>query len=596
MSYILYARKSSDREDKQVQSIESQVTRLKELALQYGITIKYVLTESKSAKQPNCRPEFDKMLKLIEKRQADGILCWQINRLSRNPIDSGKIQWYLQQGLLQSIQTIEKEYRPEDNTLLLSVETGMSSQYIIELSRNVKRGIRTKVENGWIPGTPPIGYLNDKQSKTIIKDPERFNIVRKMWDMMLTGAYTPTKVLEIATNEWGLRTRKTRSQGGKPISNSNAYKMFSDIQYTGVILHKGQIYNGKHDAMITNDEFDKVQMILGRKGKPRPKTHAFAYTGIIRCAECGCQITGEEKFKKLKSGETRRHVYYHCTRKKKDIQCSQKKYIPEKELEKQIIGLLSNITILPGFKDWAIEILQREHAAEVLTREDIQRSYQKAMNEVQRKLDNLLDMRLSADIDNETYTTKKDALQEERQKLEHNLRTAFQRADNWLQTAEKVFEFACHAREMFLNGDIRVRKEILIALGSNFLLKDGKLMITRHSWLAPIENSYKAIEAEYLGLEPAERLAIVEENTADESFFSHWLAHKDSNLKRLHQKQMCYHYTMGQQNNYINRVLVSKGIEPRTSVTKARWVYGVQSEGLSPLHHGPIKKYFFEIT
>lgn len=522
MNYILYARKSSEREDKQVQSIDSQVTRLKELANRDGLNITHILTESKSAKQPNHRPEFEKMIKLIEQKKATGILCWQINRLSRNPIDSGKIQWFLQQGLIESIQTIEKEYRPEDNALILSVETGMSSQYIIELSRNVKRGIRSKVENGWIPGLAPIGYLNDKNSRTIIKDPERFHQIRKMWDLMLTGAYTPPQILEIATNEWGLRSRKTKHHNGKPICNSKIYDIFTDIKYTGVILHKGQIYQGKHDAMITNDEFDTVQVLLGRKGKPRSKKHEFAFTGTIFCEECGCVLTAEEHFKKLKSGELRRHVYYRCTRKKKDIKCTQRKYVPEKKLEAQILELLSNITILPEFKDWAIEILKREHAAEVFSREDVQRAHEKSLNDVQRRMDVLLDMRLNGDIDNETYLSKKDSLQADRQNAERRLKTTFQRADNWLETAEKVFEFACHARELFEKGDLRVKKEILMALGSNFLMKDGKLMITYHSWLLPIENDYKAIETEYLGFEPSELLVTIDQQGFPRPFFKKW--------------------------------------------------------------------------
>jgi DNA invertase Pin-like site-specific DNA recombinase len=84
--YFLYARKSSESEDRQVQSIEDQTKRMKDLAKSLGITIKEVLTEAKTAKKPYCRPVFTEMLERIEKGEAQGILCWQINRLSRNPI------------------------------------------------------------------------------------------------------------------------------------------------------------------------------------------------------------------------------------------------------------------------------------------------------------------------------------------------------------------------------------------------------------------------------------------------------------------------------------------------------------------------------
>jgi site-specific DNA recombinase len=244
-------------------------------------------------------------------------------------------------------------------------------------------------------------------------------------------------------------------------------------------------------------------------------------------------IWGNSKhYKKLKSGETRRHVYYHCTRRKKDIKCTQKKYINETELEKQIIELLSNITILPEFKDWAIEILKREHTAEVFCREDVQRSYQQNINEVQRRMDVLLDLRLNAEINNETYQTKNEKLQKERQDLDKNLKTVFERADNWLETAEKAFGFACHAREIFLTGDLKTKREILMALGSNFLMKDGKLMITRHLWLEPIAKSYKGIEAEYLEFEPAERLVDTDQNGVEKPHYSSWSGQQDTLVLR----------------------------------------------------------------
>ena len=150
VQYFMYARKSSESEDRQEQSIEDQVNRLKERANSLGISVKEILTEAKSAKQPG-RPIFNDMLRRIEKGEAKGILCWQINRLARNPIDSGKLSWMLQKGIIESIQTMEREYLPDDNVLLFSVESGMANQFIIELRKNTKRGMHGKADRGWFP-------------------------------------------------------------------------------------------------------------------------------------------------------------------------------------------------------------------------------------------------------------------------------------------------------------------------------------------------------------------------------------------------------------------------------------------------------------
>src|SRR3989344_2277631 len=245
IKYFMYARKSSESEDLQVQSIDDQVNRLKQLAADLELNVIKIYTEAKSAKKPHSRPIFDEILKRIERGEAGGIFCWQINRLTRNPIDSGKLSWLLQQGILKSIQTIDRQYLPDDNVLLFNVESGMANQFIIDLRKNTKRGVEGKLQRGWLPSRAPLGYLNDKIEKVITKDPERFNVVRKMWDMMLTGIYTPPKILEVANNEWGLRTIKYKREGGKELSLSGIYRMFTNLFYAGILYWDGKKYKGK---------------------------------------------------------------------------------------------------------------------------------------------------------------------------------------------------------------------------------------------------------------------------------------------------------------------------------------------------------------
>ena len=139
MRYILYARKSSESEDRQVQSIDDQLRIMREIAAARGLEIVDEIQESKSAKDPGQRPGFERLLKAIETGRADAILTWAINRLTRNPIDSGRLSWLLQNGTLSAIQTPEKQYLPSDNVLIFSVETGTANQYIIDLKKKIGR-------------------------------------------------------------------------------------------------------------------------------------------------------------------------------------------------------------------------------------------------------------------------------------------------------------------------------------------------------------------------------------------------------------------------------------------------------------------------
>ncbi len=540
IKYFLYSRKSSESEDRQVQSIDDQINRLKRIADDLNIEVVKIYTEAKSAKKPNNRPIFDEMVERIEKGDAGGILCWQINRLSRNPIDSGKLSWLLQRGVLKSIQTIDRQYLPEDNVLLFSVESGVANQYILDLSKNTKRGLQSKLEKGWQNGIAPLGYLNDKENKTIITDPERFNLVRKMWDLMLTGNYTPPKILEKVNEEWGFRTRKFKRMGGNPLSRSGIYKILTNQFYAGIIEVNGQQYEGQHEKMITFEEYDRAQMLLGREGRPRPKTRAFAFTGAIRCGVCGCLYTAEVKKKLIKStGRIKEYTYYHCTRKTMKIKCDQRKSIPVEDLEVAIEQEIEKYTILPEFLDWALEGLNKKNDTEIEDRTKIYEMQHGNLAKTQKELDELTKMRYRQLIDDETFIKEKNALQIKIGQCKENLRTTETRAEKWLELTEKTFNFATYARSAFLKASemgkqgLELKKEILLAIGKTPIIRDGKLTIEPNDWLAEIEKAYPSLEKEYLRLEPTKNRLNKRENRALGSVHTRWLRGWDSNPRPI---------------------------------------------------------------
>lgn len=530
IKYFLYARKSSEGEDQQVQSIPDQVNRLKKMADDYGLKIVDTLTEAHSAKAPLGRPVFNLMIDRIEKGEANGVLCWQTNRLFRNPVDAGRVQWLLQQGVIKSIRSIDGERKPDDNVLLLSVEAGVANQYIIDLRKNIKRGMDSKLEKGVMPCLAKTGYINEPYERTIVPDPDRYELVRKMWDLMLTGNYRPSQILKIATNEWGFRTRKTRRGGNKPLSMSGMYRVFSSLFYAGVIEYGGKQYSGIHNPMITLEEYDRVQVLLGRKGKPRPKKHSFAFTGLLKCEECGGFYTAEIHTKIIKkTGELKSFTYYHCTRKKRDINCTQKKHISLDDLEYQIEKELEQYTILPEFKDWALEVLNDKNDKEIEDRTKIYATQQKTINSTQAQLDNLTKMRYRDLIDDETFVKEKAVLQEQIIQLKGQLRGTEDRAEKWLELTERTFNFATYARTSFINGDTQTKKEILTALCSNPLMNNQKLLVSAENWFVRIKNDYEPLKQEYERLELGKEPMNKRQTAALATIRSRWWKCRESN-------------------------------------------------------------------
>lgn len=495
LRYFVYARKSSEGEERQVQSIEDQTSWAQEICASRNIQIVGTFSEQRSAKKPRIRPVFAEMLAKIESGEADGILCWQINRLSRNPIDSGTLQWMLQREVVRSIITHDREYLPSDNALLLSIDTGMSNQYIIDLRANVWRGMESKIKKGWYPTRAPLGYLNDKTAdqgeRTIYKDTERWHLVREIWDLMLTGSYNPRQIQRIMADK-GLVTRKTKKIGGGPISINGMYKMLNNVFYTGMFSMRGQLYQGSHPAMITMSEYERVQQLLGDKGKPHAQKYEFSYTGMIRCGECGCWITAETKTKYIKSTkETRSYTYYRCI--KRQGPCAQRPLKLEL-LESQILHKLASITILPEFRDFALDVLKRENDSELAFRS---KQHKLLAATVQRLEDELYSLNKTYSrglLDDDFYVTEKKLLKEKITKEQSKLGQSRKETDRWLTITENVFKFACNAAQAFAQSNVQSKREMFKALGGEFTLKDGLLGFKPEGWFDTLYKEYPALE------------------------------------------------------------------------------------------------------
>ena len=168
--YILYARKSTDVEDKQVLSIEAQLVELRAYARNERLEIVDELIEKKSAKTPG-RPVFAEMLKRIERGEVNGIIAWHPDRLARNSIDGGQIVYLLDQTHLANLKFPTFWFEnTSQGKFMLSIAFGQSKYYVDNLSENTKRGLRQKVRRGECPGRAPFGYINDVRTKTVIVD------------------------------------------------------------------------------------------------------------------------------------------------------------------------------------------------------------------------------------------------------------------------------------------------------------------------------------------------------------------------------------------------------------------------------------------
>jgi site-specific DNA recombinase len=500
--YFLYARKSSENEDKQVASIPSQIEEMNRLARDKKLDIVKVFIEEKSAKAPK-RPVFGEMIEALNNGHAEGIICWKLDRLARNPVDGGEIIWMLQRSIIRHIQTFQQGYFATDNLTAVWNEFGIANQFVLDLSVNTKRGQRNKVQQGWLPHKPPLGYKNNtfNQPNTlpIYPDPTSFPLMKELWKVLLEKRCSLEHLFDIA-GELGLKMQK-----GARVKRKNFYLLFRNPFYYGSFVWNGKVYPGKHEPMISKGEFDLAQRIMDGRSYPRAKTHVFAFTGLMRCGGCGAFITAEEKTKHQKNGNSHHYTYYRCTRRiKRD--CTEPA-ISCHELESQILSLLGKISIPPQFCDWAIRQLKEEHAKKIINRDELTKAYRRGLDACTKKLDGLTNMRANDEISAEEYAPRRSVLLKEKQKYEGLIADTQNRIETWLERAEDMLSFAQTAQERFEAGTLEEKRYVLSCLGSDLVLTDKKLRIQLNKSLGIVQDVAPEVQSIQRQLEPAQDTA-----------------------------------------------------------------------------------------
>lgn len=463
MKYFVYVRKSTDEAGRQVQSIESQLSEAKEFAEKEKLQVVKIFQESKTAKEPG-REIFNQMLIGLEKGEADGIIAWHPDRLARNSVDGGKIIYMMDIGVIKDLRfpTYWVDNTPQGK-FTLSLAFGQSKYYVDSLSKNVKRGLKTKLQKGEWPTKAPPGYIN--RDKQVFPDPDTFELVKKLFYTYGEGVHTLDEMRDL-TYKWGLRT-----PSGAKMSKSQVQNILKNYFYTGIMVYGGVRYQGNHKPLINLGKFLQIQKVMKNRGKPSyKKRDAPPYRGFMVCGECGSAITSENQ---------KGHTYYRCTKKKGA--CSQP-YIREKDVDKQVSIYLKKISLKKEDAEIILDSIKQLSAVEFDTHLNSLKYWQNEFNKTEEKKHRLLEVYMEGTLPKEDYIIKQDELLFERKIAEENLESCKKAGDRWLEQNEHMIITANMAHSVFEKGDERDKRMILTTLGSNFKLTNKKLEFT---WLEP---------------------------------------------------------------------------------------------------------------
>lgn len=489
--FIAYYRKSTDTEDKQVLSLESQREVVRDFAERKGITIPLSLefNESCSAKKSGGRPIFNKVIELLNNGEAQGLIAYKADRLTRNYGDLDTLIELIKTGAEVWASDFGQYTNDANGHMLLGFNAVIAKRKIDDLSEDTKRGLKTKIKNQVWPGWAPLGYLNlDEHGRIagmqytpqkqrlledlgrpllrIEQDPLVAPFIKRAFTVYAYQDLSLKKLCELLNQE-GLRNRK----GGK-ITKTTLEQILKNPFYYGVMRWKGEIEPGSHQPIIDKALFTEVRERLSGKSpfKPREQKLTFLYRGLLRCGECGCSITAERKHKEQKNGNKHDYIYYRCTKAKG--KCSQS-YIAEPEMEQQLAKIFDNFTLSEEYADRVQNKLNDLFEEENTYQDRQQTTLKIRLTKLNDEKKRIFRQMVAGEInDKDTYIEVKNDIQNEIIELQNQLGKIGQSSVDWFEQSSNLIYLAKNAGKLFLEGTKEEKQTLINCVSSNLFLKN----------------------------------------------------------------------------------------------------------------------------
>ncbi len=521
-----YTRKSSESEDKQMLSISSQLEENERIADYYHLPdFVEIFQESKSAKTEGVRPEFNRMLEMVDQGKIDALVCWKADRLARNMTEGGKIIDLLSSGKIKAIITHDKVFYPWDNVLILAIEFGIGHQFIKDLSTNVKRGQTKKASMGLPHGVATLGFLNDKSeekgNRKWLVDELRLKSIKVLMDMFLTRTYSAGRLHKYAIEELKLTTVKRKRTGGALIALSRIYEILKDPVYAGFFFYQGNRYELDESLprLITEDQHNEIKIILAQKNIPKIQHHVTTFAGFIQSEKgefigqdvkyqliCDCKVKFAYRDKthcpkcnkeiaQLENAKYLGYTFYYNVKKKKHGE--NYRSISEIAVTKEMIKFIdTNLTFSEDLVTWSkkyITELKDKEINDTLFRKQKHESDQLTHENKKTRLRTML---RDNQITDEEYRKDLESLKKE------YTPTSFENGVDWYSKINEILDLTICTKEVLEKGSIQAKRNILAKLGSNLVWNDENLSIFNSPAINKLVEGIKSTKEVNMKFEP----------------------------------------------------------------------------------------------
>ncbi len=545
-NYGGYARKSSDSEDRQIQSIPKQIGIIEGDIDNNNLNCIQIFSEQKSAFYRNNRPEFDKLVKATEKGEINAWICLDSTRLSRNPTDAGTVIRLMDEGDLHHIRTRHRVYtnsaRDKKNLQDEFTDNKFDSG---KKSEDVKLGLNERYKKGLPNGKATLGFINDKSKEKgdrgWLVDKENFPKLKLIFKRFLKGNDSITSIYEYAVHELKLTTPKTKRQGGNLVHRSHIYNALINPIYAGFFYSKDEdgVDTTRRELdpslprIITEDDYNKILGYLGRKTFSVVQKHEYAYTGFIlsedegfiggdpkhqvicdckkkfayknktECPQCGIKI------EKMKSPKYLDYVYYYNVKRRK-TKGIKARTLSESKVDEFLIDYVDqNLLLSPDLADWVrrhIDDLKDKELEENKTIAEAQENFSENLEKEKKKL---RDMYRKEMINEEEYNSDLAEIElKQNKKKDERIEVV-----DWFKELHNIVNLGVEMKNVIENGTVKEKKELMSRFRSNLVWNEENLNVSNVSWINKYINGRKRILAKYSPFEPENNLVNKGKNT-----------------------------------------------------------------------------------
>jgi site-specific DNA recombinase len=471
---VIYARVSSKEQEKEGFSIPAQLKLLKEYAVAQGFAVAQEYVDIETAKQTG-RTAFGEMVAYFKAHPSVRVmLVEKTDRLYRNlkdwvTVDELDVEIHLpKEGVVLSRESRSSE------KFMHGIKVLMAKNYIDNLSEEARKGMQEKAEQGIWPTKTPLGYRNitgPDGKKIIAADPATAPIVSKLFEWYARGDLSLKEAAKKAQAQGLVHTRS-----GAKVPVSTIHTILRNRLYTGQFEWNGKLIQGKHEALVSIELWERVQGVLdGRFAKKAKRgVHDFAFSGLIACHACGCAVVGEIK--------KERYVYYHCTgyadKCRGNPASCRRRYVREEVLEAQFTELLGRLKFDDEVLEWVRDALHASHADERREHEEAIKRHQAEYKRLQDRINAMYVDKLDGIIDTAFFEKMSNQWRAEQNRCLREIEQHQNADKSFMDEGVKLLDLARNAQRLFAKQEPREKRRLLNFVLSNCTWEDGEVVAT----------------------------------------------------------------------------------------------------------------------